>query len=453
MEKNKMGVMPIPKLVISMSLPAIFAMLVQAMYNVVDSIFVSRISEFDNDGLTAISLAFPLQLIVIGVFVGLGVGMNSLISRRLGEKDHASAVLVAENGVLVGVCVYALIAILGSLFAKPFFELFTDNQIVISYATSYTRIVMIFSFGRILAQAGNSILQGTGEMIKPMIAMLIGALLNIILDPILIFGWFGIPAMGVKGAAIATVVAQIISMLYVWRVLLFGNNIIKPDLKNFKPMLSVIRQILVIGIPVALMQGIGSIMLFVINLILSQFGNIAIDVMGVYFRLQSMVFMPIFGLATGTMPIVGFNFGAKNRRRLKEAIRFSTIVAVCFMTFCFIIFQVFPHKLIGLFNPNEEMLTIGIFAFKRISLVFPIIGITIMFSTAFQAFGKAHYSLIVSVVRQIIIFLPIAYLLSTFNNINIIWYSFLVAETIGVILVSFLFRKAYLNSVGHWDIN
>lgn len=442
-----MGVMPIPKLILSMSLPAIFAMLVQAMYNVVDSIFVSRISETNNDGLTAVSLAFPLQLIVIAVFVGLGVGINALISRKLGEKDHKNAVLVAENGVMLGFIVYAVIAVFGTIFARPFYELFTDNLIVIEYATTYTKIVMIFSFGRILAQMGNSILQGTGEMVKPMIAMLLGAVLNIILDPILIFGWFGIPAMGVKGAAIATVAAQIISMCYVWYELLHGNNIIKLDLKKFRPMGSIIKQILAIGIPVALMQGLGSVMLTVFNLILSQFGNVAIDVMGAYFKLQSVVFMPIFGLATGTLPIIGFNFGAKNRKRIGEAIKFSTIVAVSFMTFSLAIFQIFTHNLLGLYNPSDEMLAIGIPAFKTISMMFPLLGVTIILSTAFQAFGKAHYSLLVSVIRQLVVLLPVAYLISLQGNIDTIWYAFIIAESVGVCLVVLLFRKTYYKSV------
>lgn len=450
-EKNKMGTMPIPKLVISMSLPAIFAMLIQAMYNVVDSIFVSRISDTNNDALTAISLAFPVQLIVIAVFVGLGVGINSLISRKLGEKDYDSAVLVAENGVMVGAVVYAIVAVLGVIFARPFFTLFTDNTIVIDYATAYTKIVMAFAFGRIMAHAANSVLQGTGEMVKPMITMLIGAVLNIILDPILIFGWFGLPAMGVEGAAYATVIAQIISMLYVWREIIFGDNIIKLDIRKFKPVPAMIKQILVIGIPVSLMQGLGSVMLTAINLILSQFGDVAIDVMGAYFRLQSVVFMPCFGLATGTLPIIGFNFGAKNRKRLGEAIRFSTVVATGFMVMCMLVFQVFNQSLLGMYNPSDEMLAIGIPAFRTISIIFPTLGVTIIFSTAFQAFGKAHYSLMVSAIRQLLVLLPAAYLLSFLGNVNAIWYAFIISEVFGVTLVSVLFRRTYYNSIKGWS--
>lgn len=445
-----MGVMPIPKLVLSMSIPAIFAMLVQALYNVVDSIFVSRISEYNNDALTAVSLAFPLQLVIVGVFVGLGVGINSMISRKLGEKRDKEAVLIAENGVMLAIILYILVAITGFFFVKPFFKQFTDNSNVIEYATTYGRVIMVFAFGRIFAQAGMSIMQGTGEMVKPMIGMLIGAILNIILDPIFIFGFsfMNIPAMGVKGAAIATVVAQIISMLYIWQNLIFGNNIIKPNISRFKPVAKYVKQILSIGIPVALMQVLGSIMLTGINLILSTFGNIAIDVMGVYFRLQSMVFMPIFGLSTGTLPIVGFNFGAKNRVRVKGAIRFSTITAFCFMTLCLVIFQLFPVQLLNLFNPDENMLEMGVIAFRRVSLIFPFIAITIILSTVFQAFGRAQYSLLLTFVRQLLILIPVAYLLSLTNSINLVWFSFVISEFLGELLLIILFKKTWKSTIG-----
>lgn len=451
MDRNKMGTEPIPKLVISMSLPTIFAMLIQALYNVVDSVFVSRISDTNNDGLTAISLAFPVQLIVIAVFVGLGVGMNALISRRLGEKNPEGAVLVAENGVLIGAVVYVFVAILGVIFARPFLSLFTENQAVIDYGVTYVTIIMIFAFGRIMAHAGNSIFQGTGEMVIPMVTMLIGAILNLILDPILIFGYFGFSAMGVKGAAIATVTAQIVSMMFVWYRLLFHKNIIKLNLRGFVPHKEVIGHILMIGVPVAIMQGLGSVMLTGFNLILSQFGDVAISVMGAYFRLQSMVFMPIFGLSTGTMPIIGFNYGAKNKERIGQAIKFSIIVAVSFLTLAFIVFQVMPGSLLKMYNPSDEMLTIGIRAFRAISLIFPLIGGTIIMNTAFQAFGKAHYSLITSLIRQLLILLPVAWLLSLSGNVDLVWYAFLVAEIVGLTVVTILYRKTFRESTQGWE--
>ncbi len=287
-------------------------------------------------------------------------------------------------------------------------------------------------------------------MVIPMITMLIGALLNIVLDPILIFGYFGLPAMGVEGAAIATVTAQFVSMLFVWRALLFGKSILKLNPRGFKPMISIIRQILLIGIPVALMQGLGSVMLTGFNSILSQFGDVAISVMGVYFKLQSMVFMPVFGLATGVLPIVGYNYGAKNKQRLYDTIKYSVIYATGFMIICFVIFQVFSSGLLALFNPSDEMIVIGIPAFKTVSMMFPFLGITIIFSTAFQAFGKAHYSLLISVVRQLLLLLPIAYILSQTGNIDMIWYAFLMTEFVSIFLVVGLFRNTYKKSVELW---
>ncbi len=401
--------------------------------------------------MTAISLAFPVQLIVIAVFVGLGVGMNALISRRLGEQNPDGAVLVAENGVLIGLVVYALVAVLGVIFARPFLSLFTENLAVIDYGVTYVTIIMIFAFGRIMGHVGNSIFQGTGEMVIPMITMLIGAVLNIILDPILIFGYFGFAAMGVKGAAIATVVAQIVAMIFVWSRLIFRKNLIKLNLRGFVPHKEVIGHILMIGVPVAFMQGLGSVMLTGYNLILSQFGDVAIDVMGAYFRLQSMVFMPVFGLSTGTMPIIGYNYGAKNKKRIAEAVKFSTIVAVSFLTLSFIVFQLIPARLLGMYNPSDEMLTIGIRAFRSISLIFPTMGATIILNTAFQAFGKAHYSLITSVIRQLVVLLPVAWLLSLAGNVNLVWYSFLIAELTGLVVVIFLYKKTYHESTDGWE--
>lgn len=280
-------------------------------------------------------------------------------------------------------------------------------------------------------------------MLMPMVAMLIGALTNILLDPILIFGYFGLPAMGVAGAATATVVAQILSMIFVWYKLLFGNNLIKLDMKHFVPKGDVIRQILIIGVPVAIMQGLGSIMLTGVNLIIAQFGDVAIDVMGGYFRLQSLVFMPIFGLSTGTMPIIGFNYGAKNKDRMSEAIRFSTIVAVVFMTLSFLLFQFIPEVLLSIYNPGEEMVRAGVPAFRIMSLIFPTIGVTIMLNTAFQALGKAHFSLITSLFRQIIVLLPAAWFLSQGGILERVWFAFVIAELIGLVMVVWLFKKSF----------
>lgn len=457
MEKNKMGYVPIPKLITTMALPVIFSMLIQSFYNVVDSIFVSRVSE---QALTAVSLAFPMQLIVIAVFVGLATGISSVISRKLGANDHDAAVQVAEHGVLIALILYALVAVFG-IFVVHFlyegfsigsfkFAGFTDDQTIIDYSIEYIRIIMICSFGSIFANAGLSIFRGTGNMIQPMIAQLIGTILNIILDPILIFGYLGFPAMGVKGAAIATVTARAVVMIYIWIQLLAGKSIIKMKIKALKLNLKIVKQIIAVGIPSAIMQALGSVMLFSMNFILSRFGDSAIAVMGVYFRTQSMVYMPIFGLSMGTMPVVGFNFGAKNKERLIKAVKFSTTTAFIFMTVCLVLFQVFPKQLLGLFKASEHMLKIGVPTFRIISFIFPFSGITIILSSAFQGLGKAYYSLVISLIRQLVVLIPFAFFFATFNNVDIVWYAFIIAELVGVTLTVIMFARTYKRSTKGW---
>lgn len=448
MDKNKMGIVPIPKLITTMSIPVIFSMLVQALYNVVDSIYVSRVSE---DALTALSLAFPMQLIVIAAFVGLGTGLSSAISRRLGEKDSEGAALVAEHGIFIAGILYILVALLGVFILKDLFVKFTDSQNIIMLGSSYVQIVMLFSFGSILNQTGMSIFRGTGDMIKPMVAQLVGATLNIFLDWVLIFGKLGFPAMGVKGAAIATVTAQIIAMAYIWSQLLTGKSLIKMKIRSFKIKLNIVKQILVVGIPSAIMQGLGSVMLFTMNLILSRFGESAISVMGVYFRVQSMVFMPVFGLAIGTMPVVGYNFGAKNKHRIKEAVLFSSKVAVVFMSACLVVFQLFPLKILQMFNASSEMIRIGIPAFRTISFIFPLFAVNVILSTAFQGLGKAYYSLIISITRQLAVLLPLAFIFAYLGNVDYVWFAFIIAETIGVILTISIFINTYKKTISIFD--
>jgi len=448
MDKNKMGIVPIPKLITTMSIPVIFSMLVQALYNVVDSIYVSRVSE---DALTALSLAFPMQLIVIAAFVGLGTGLSSAISRRLGEKDSEGAALVAEHGIFIAGILYILVALLGVFILKDLFVKFTDSQNIIKLGSHYVQIVMLFSFGSILNQTGMSIFRGTGDMIKPMVAQLVGAILNIFLDWVLIFGKLGFPAMGVKGAAIATVTAQIIAMAYIWSQLLTGKSLIKMKIRSFKIKLNIVKQILVVGIPSAIMQGLGSVMLFTMNLILSRFGESAISVMGVYFRVQSMVFMPVFGLAIGTMPVVGYNYGAKNKHRIKEAVLFSSKVAVVFMTACLLVFQIFPLKILQIFNSSSEMIRIGIPAFRTISFIFPLFAVNVILSTAFQGLGKAYYSLIISITRQLAVLLPFAFIFAYFGNVDNVWFAFIIAETIGVILTITIFINTYKKTISIFD--
>jgi putative MATE family efflux protein len=446
-KENKMGTVPIPKLLFQMALPAIIAMMVQALYNIVDSIFVSRLGE---EALTALSLAFPIQLIIIAFFVGLGIGINSLVSRKLGAKDVESATNAAEHGFIIAGILYVIIAILAFMVPKAFFANFTDDPLVIEYGVQYITIVMLFAFGRIFAQAGISVMQGTGEMVKPMKATMIGAIGNMILDPILIFGWFGIPAMGIRGAAIATVAAQILSMLYVFHAIFRQKVSLQLNMKSFHYDSKMVRQIVAVGLPATIMQGLGSVMLTGLNLILASFSGSAVAVLGVYFKLQSFIFMPIFGLGQGTMPIIGYSFGANNRPRMMEAIRFALLTAVTIMVLGTIVFQFFPSSLLKMFNSSPAMMTIGVHAFRTISWIFPMAGISIVLSTSFQAMGKAHLSMVVSFIRQLVVLLPSAYFFGKYFGLDAVWYSFIVSEIVGLSTVLFLFRSVMKSQLSGW---
>ncbi len=446
--ENKMGYVPIPKLIIKMALPLIFSMLVQALYNVVDSIFVSRLGE---NALTALSLAFPLQLIVIAVFVGLSVGVSSAISRKLGEQDEDGALQIAEHGVAIGAVIYVVVAIFGAFFAQYTIKGFTSDQTIIDYAISYIRIVLIFSFGSILNQAGRAIFRGTGETVKPMIAQLIGAGLNIVLDPIMIFGYFGFPALGVKGAAIATVTAQIIAMLYIWVQLLSGKSLIKIKVKKLIWDMKIVGQVLSVGFPSFIMQALGSVMLFFMNMILSNFGETSIAIMGVYFRVQSLVFMPVFALASSMMPVVGYNFGAHNKKRMYDAVKFSLGVTIGFLILALVAFQILPKQILSMFNATEALYGVGIPAFRTISLLFPIAAVNIIFSTAFQGLGKAYYSLMISLFRMIVILLPAAYLLSRLGNVDYVWYAFVIADVLASAVTIPVFRRTMKQSTLGWE--
>lgn len=444
MEKNKMGHMPIPKLILTMSLPAIFSMMTQALYNIVDSIFVAQIGEA---AITALSLAFPVQLVIVACFVGMGVGINSLISRSLGAKNYEQATLAAEHGFFIAIILYGFIALMGVFVMPSFVSMFTDDPLIIQYTIQYLEIVMIFAFGRILAQAGVSILQGSGEMVIPMFSQLIGAIGNIILDPIMIFGLFGFPALGVRGAAIATVTAQIISMIFVFVMVFKFKKVVKFKPFSFRVNREILKKILVVGLPAAIMQAVASVMLTGLNLILASFTTTAVAVLGIYYKLQSFIFMPIFGLSQGMMPIIGFNYGAKSKERLLKALKLGVIMAITYMTLGLIVFQIFPKQLILWFKGTDEMLEIGIRAFKVISLGYPLAAISIVLSTAFQGMGQAHLSMMVSIFRQIILLLPLAWLLGTFGSLQMIWFAFVISEIGGVVMVVFFFNRLYHSKI------
>ncbi len=438
-KENKMGTEPMLKLIVKMSLPAMFSMLVQALYNVVDSIFVSKYSA---DALTAVSLAFPIQILMIAVAVGTGIGINSLVSRRLGEGKKGDADKAASHGVLLGVICGVIFAIIGLLFTRMFFEGFTTNKTVIEYGTSYIYIVMCGSFSVFLQINLEKTLQATGNMMYPMLFQLSGAITNIIFDPILIFGLFGFPEMGVAGAAVATVMGQIVAMALSLYIFYKKNHEVEIKLKGFKFDGRTVIEIYKVGIPSIIMQSIGALLTTLLNAMLINFSEAAVSVLGVYYKLQSFVFMPVFGLTQGIMPIIGFNFGARKRKRMMDALKIGSVFALIIMGLGMAMFWVIPDKLLGIFNPLPEVMQIGIPAFRIISLCFMPAAVGIMFGTMFQAIGLGTKSLWISILRQMVLILPAAYLLSKIG-LGYIWLAFPLAEFVALIVAIFMMIAVY----------
>lgn len=429
--QNKMGVRPIFPLLMSMALPAMISMFIQSMYNVVDSIFVAQIGE---DALTAVSLAFPIQNFILAVAVGTGVGLNSLISRRLGERRFEEANSAVTHGLLLALFTAVVFIILGLLFMKPFFKLFSDSPTVVQMGCDYTYIITIFCFGQLLHIASEKTLQATGKMVYPMIFQATGAIINIILDPIMIFGWFGFPKLGVQGAAIATVIGQICAMLLSLFILFTKDHEVKVIIKGFQLKGSTIRDIYAVGFPSILMNSLGSVLIMGLNGILIAFSHTAVSLFGIYFKLQSFIFMPVSGLVQGAMPIMGYNFGARNKRRLIKTLKASLLVGSLIMLIGAFIFCVFPKQLLSLFNASATMLEMGIPALRIISICFLFVAFGFIFSTLFQAVGKGFYSLAISVMRQLVIILPIAFILSRIIGITGVWVAFPVAEIVSTIV-------------------
>lgn len=442
--ENKMGTMPVNKLLVSMSLPMIASMLVQALYNVVDSVFVAQISE---NALTAVSLAFPIQSLMIAVSSGTCVGINALLSRSLGEKRQKEANLSAVNGVFLAFVSYLVFALMGILGSHLFFASQTENREIVEFGTQYLTICLIFSFGIFMEMTFERIMQSTGRTIYSMVTQGTGAIINIILDPIMIFGFFGFPRLGIRGAAIATVTGQIIAMiLAVW----FNhkkNRDVQLSFKGFKPDGRIIAKIYEVGVPSIVMQSIVSIMTFGMNKILIMFSETAVSVLGIYFKLQSFIFMPIFGLNNGVIPIVAYNYGAGHKKRIMDTIKLSTFIAVGIMLIGLIIFQVFPEGLLKLFNASDHMLEVGVPALRIISTSFLFAGYCIILGSVFQALGNGVYSLIVSVARQLLCILPLAYVFARVAGLHAVWYSFPLAELISVTLTTILFRRIYVKKL------
>lgn len=442
--ENKMGTMPVNKLLVSMSLPMIASMLVQALYNVVDSVFVAQISE---NALTAVSLAFPIQSLMIAVSSGTCVGINALLSRSLGEKRQKEANLSAVNGVFLAFVSYLVFALMGIFGSHLFFASQTENREIVEFGTQYLTICLIFSFGIFMEMTFERIMQSTGRTIYSMVTQGTGAIINIILDPIMIFGLFGFPRLGIRGAAIATVTGQIIAMiLAVW----FNhkkNRDVQLSFKAFKPDGRIIAKIYEVGVPSIVMQSIVSIMTFGMNKILIMFSETAVSVLGIYFKLQSFIFMPIFGLNNGVIPIVAYNYGAGHKKRIMDTIKLSTFIAVGIMLIGLIIFQVFPEGLLKLFNASDHMLEVGVPALRIISTSFLFAGYCIILGSVFQALGNGVYSLIVSVARQLLCILPLAYVFARVAGLHAVWYSFPLAELISVTLTTILFRRIYVKKL------
>lgn len=446
--ENKMGVMPVNQLLISMSLPMMISMLVQALYNVVDSIFVSRISE---NALTAVSLAFPIQSLMIAIGAGTGVGINALLSRALGEKDYGKADKAAVNGVFLAVISYLIFLLVGAFAVTPFYLSQTQDAEIIKYGKQYLTIVCCLSFGMYTQFVFERLLQSTGKTFFTMITQGTGAIINIILDPILIFGLFGMPRMGVAGAAVATVIGQIVAGIIAIIINEKKNTEIKLHFKGFKPDGVIIGHIYMVGIPSIIMQAIGSLMTYGMNRILMVFSSTAAAVFGVYFKLQSFIFMPVFGLNNGMVPIIAYNFGASKKDRLVKTIKLSILYAEAIMAVGFLIFQFFPLQLFAMFDASETMLSIGVPALRIISISFLLAGFAIICSSVFQALGNGIYSMLISIARQLVVLLPVAYLLSRLGNVNYVWWAFPAAELISLtmsVIFLILINKKIISRIG-----
>ena len=447
-KENRMGVMPVGKLLFSMSTPMVISFLVQSLYNIVDSIFVARYSP---DALAAVSLAYPIQILMIAVSVGTGVGVNALLSRLLGEGKKERAKATADNAVLLAIIASIAFAIFGAIGTKAFFNAQTNSDSIRSLGYSYLSIVSIFSFGLILEVTYERILQSTGKTIYNMITQGIGAIINIILDPILIFGLLGAPKMGVEGAAIATMTGQIVAMIlsFVFNMkyneevdISFGKHIFKPDF-------IIIKDIYKVGIPSIAMQSMSTLMMLGLNKILVRYSDMAVNVLGIYYKLQSFVFMPIFGLNNGMTPIVAYNYGARNKDRIMKVLKYSFLSSLVIMVIGTAIFWLFPKELMILFSPNEEMLRLGIPALRICSLCFILAAFDVIAIASFQSLGNGMYALYASFLRQLVLILPLAYVLSNMFGLEAVWYSIPLAELGCAFLDIYLMKKIYKQKIAN----
>lgn len=440
MQENKMGVMPIDKLIVSMSLPIMISMLVQALYNIVDSIFVAQINE---NALTAVSMAFPIQNLMIAVGVGTAVGMNALLARSLGEKDFDKVNKIAENGIFLAFLSYLLFLVIGLFFSEMFFRSQTNIEEIITYGKQYMTVCCCLSLGIFIQIMFERMLQATGKTVYSMITQGVGAIVNIILDPILIFGLLGFPTMGITGAAVATVIGQMIAALIGLILNQTKNHEVQLKFHHFRLNGKIIRQIYGIGIPSIIMQAIGSLMTYAMNLILITFTPTATAVFGVYFKLQSFVFMPVFGLNSGMIPIMSYNYGANKRARVTKTLNHTIIYAVIILAAGFLLFQAAPVPLLRMFNASDHMIAIGVPALRIISFSFVPAAVSIVCSSAFQSLDRAVYSMFISIARQLVVLLPVAYLLAQVATVDLVWLSFPIAEIASLLLTLVFMKKLH----------
>ena len=446
LKENKMGVMPVGKLLVNMALPMIISMLVQALYNVVDSIYVSRISE---SAVTALALAFPVQNLQVGFAVGIGVGVNSLLSKSLGEKNQTQANFAAGNGLTMMLIVTVGFMIFGLVGVEPYFRIQSDVAATVEGGIVYTRICCLLTAGVFVQILGERLLQATGRTVYTMIGQATGAITNILLDPVFIFGVpaLGIPAMGIAGAAVATVAGQWVGAALVWIFNFKCNPDVQLGLKYLKLRKEAVAPILVVGIPSIIMNSIGSIMNFGMNQILQGFQETATGVFGIYFKLQSFFFMPLFGLNGATISIIAFNYGARKPERIVKTLKIASASALCLMTAGLLIFQLMPQMLLNMFNPSPAFMEIGCVALRTISWCFPVAAVCIVLGASFQALGNGIYSTITSICRQMLVLLPVAYLLSLSGNVNLVWLAFPIAELVSAAATLVLFRKIYRDKI------
>ena len=440
LKENKMGTMPVGKLLVNMALPMIISMLVQALYNIVDSVYVSQVSE---SAVTALGLAFPVQNMQIGFAVGIGVGVNALLSQSLGRKDQETANWAAGQGIFLMMVATAIFMLFGIFGVRPYYEMQSNVAETVEGGIAYTQICCLLTVGIFVQVLCERLLQATGRAMQTMILQGTGAIINIILDPVFIHGWWGMPKMGIAGAAVATVIGQCVGAVLGIYMNVRHNPDIHMHLKYVKPNWKVIQPILTVGIPSVIMNGIGSVMNFGMNQILQGFHETATGVFGIYFKLQSLFFMPLFGINNATISIIAFNYGARKPKRIVHTLKLAAITAVCIMLVGLGIFQLFPEALLGIFNPTEDFMSIGVKALRILSLPFPVAAVCVTLSASFQALGNGSYSTIVSLCRQLVVLLPVAYLLSLTGDVGNVWWSFPIAEVVSALVTALLFARLY----------